>query len=133
MLFKPVFVDLQESNLRFQSRGRNAELGCGTRQSRYLAPRLGQGSLINSLSPGMVGRALRSGWRCLDLACIVYRQAGEIFWVLSQCDPVANGIDLSLLERAAQSGGITSCSTASISSPEARPPVPSPKRAALSV
>ena len=30
MLFKLVFVDLQGSNLRFQSRGRNAELGCGT-------------------------------------------------------------------------------------------------------
>ena len=30
-LLKPVFVDFQGSNLRFQSRGRNAELGCGTR------------------------------------------------------------------------------------------------------
>jgi hypothetical protein len=29
--FEPVFVDLEGSNLRFQSRGRNAELGCGTR------------------------------------------------------------------------------------------------------
>jgi hypothetical protein len=33
------------------------------------------------------------------LACIVYWQAREIYRVLSQCDPVANGIDLSLLER----------------------------------
>ena len=31
MLSEPVFVDLQGSNLRFQSRGRNAEPGCGTR------------------------------------------------------------------------------------------------------
>jgi hypothetical protein len=30
-LLKPVFVDFQGSNFRFQSRGRNAELGCGTR------------------------------------------------------------------------------------------------------
>jgi hypothetical protein len=32
---------------------------------------------------------------CLSpiLACIVYRQASEISRVLSQCDPVANGID----------------------------------------
>ena len=30
-LLKPVFVDLQGSNFRFQSRGRKAELGCGTR------------------------------------------------------------------------------------------------------
>ena len=29
-LLKPVFVDFQGSNFRFQSRGRNAELGCGT-------------------------------------------------------------------------------------------------------
>jgi Tn3 transposase DDE domain len=29
---------------------------------------------------------------------IVYWQASEISRVLSQCDPVANGIDLSLLE-----------------------------------
>src|SRR3984893_6879156 len=37
---------------------------------------------------------------CLNLilACIVYWQGREISWVLSQCDPVANGIDLSLLE-----------------------------------
>ena len=28
-LLKPVFVDSQGSNFRFQSRGRNAELGCG--------------------------------------------------------------------------------------------------------
>jgi hypothetical protein len=34
------------------------------------------------------------------MACIVYFywQVWEISWVLSQCDPVANGIDLSLLE-----------------------------------
>jgi hypothetical protein len=31
-------------------------------------------------------------------SCIVYWQACEIFRVLSECDPVANGIDLSLLE-----------------------------------
>jgi hypothetical protein len=32
---------------------------------------------------------------CLNLilACIVYRQASEISRLLSQCDPVANGID----------------------------------------
>ena len=37
---------------------------------------------------------------CLNLilACIVYWQASEISRVLNQCDPVANGIDLSLLE-----------------------------------
>jgi TnpA family transposase len=37
---------------------------------------------------------------CLNLilACIVYWQGREISRVLSQCDPVANGIDLSLLE-----------------------------------
>src|SRR5260221_6403748 len=37
---------------------------------------------------------------CLNLilACIVYWQACEISLVLSECDPVANGIDLSLLE-----------------------------------
>ena len=34
----------------------------------------------------------------LILACIVYWQGREISRVLSQCDPVANGIDLSLLE-----------------------------------
>ena len=34
----------------------------------------------------------------LILACIVYWQAREISRVLSQCDPVANGVDLSLLE-----------------------------------
>ena len=34
----------------------------------------------------------------LILACIVYWQAREISRVLSQCDPVGNGIDLSLLE-----------------------------------
>jgi TnpA family transposase len=37
---------------------------------------------------------------CLNLilACIVYWQACEISRVLSECDPIANGIDLSLLE-----------------------------------
>ena len=32
------------------------------------------------------------------LACIVYWQAREISRVLSQCDPLANGVDTSLLE-----------------------------------
>ena len=38
--------------------------------------------------------------RCLNLilACIVYWQAREISRVLSQCDPLANGVDTSLLE-----------------------------------
>ena len=46
------------------------------------------------------GRALRSACSCLNLilACIVYWQAREISWVLSQRNPVANGIDLSLLK-----------------------------------
>ena len=37
---------------------------------------------------------------CLNLilACIVYWQAREISRVLSECDPVANGVDTSLLE-----------------------------------
>ena len=37
---------------------------------------------------------------CLNLilACIVYWQAREISRALSECDPLANGIDLSLLE-----------------------------------
>jgi hypothetical protein len=53
---------------------------------------------------------------CLNLilACIVYWQAREISHVLSQCDPVANGIDLSLLEHVSP----MSCSTANISSIE---------------
>ena len=34
----------------------------------------------------------------LILACIVYWQAREISRVLSQCDPIANGMDLSMLE-----------------------------------
>jgi hypothetical protein len=34
----------------------------------------------------------------LNLVCIVYWQAREISRVLSQCDPVANGVDTSLLE-----------------------------------
>src|SRR5260221_14689744 len=36
----------------------------------------------------------------------------------SECDPLANGIDLSLLEHTAQSNGTMSCSTANISSIE---------------
>jgi len=49
----------------------------------------------------MVRPTLRSACSCLNLilACIVYWQAWEISWVLNECDPVANGIDLSLLER----------------------------------
>jgi len=37
---------------------------------------------------------------CLNLilACIIYWQACKTSRVLSECDPVANGIDLSLLE-----------------------------------
>ena len=37
---------------------------------------------------------------CLNLilACIVYWQGREISRVLNQCDPVANGVDTSLLE-----------------------------------
>ena len=37
---------------------------------------------------------------CLNLilACIVYWQGCEISRVLSECDPLANGIDLFLLE-----------------------------------
>ena len=37
---------------------------------------------------------------CLNLilACIVYWQAREIARVLSQCDPLANGVDTSLLQ-----------------------------------
>jgi Tn3 transposase DDE domain len=34
----------------------------------------------------------------LILTCIVYWQACEISRVLSECDPVADGIDLSVLE-----------------------------------
>jgi TnpA family transposase len=54
---------------------------------------------------------------CLNLilACIVYWQGREISRVLSQCDPVANGIDLSLLEHVSPIEWITSCSMASIS------------------
>jgi hypothetical protein len=44
--------------------------------------------------------ALRLACSCLNLilACIVYWQAREISRVLSQYDPVANGVDTSLLE-----------------------------------
>ena len=51
-----------------------------------------------------LGRALRSACSCLNLilACIVYWQAREISWVLSQRNPVANGIDLSLLKSVSQ-------------------------------
>jgi hypothetical protein len=40
-------------------------------------------------------------WSCLNLilACILYWQGCEISRVLSECDPLANGIDLSLLEQ----------------------------------
>ena len=34
----------------------------------------------------------------LILACIVYWHAREISRVLSQCDPLANGVDTSLLQ-----------------------------------
>ena len=34
----------------------------------------------------------------LILACIVYWQAREISWVISQCDPAKDGLELSLLE-----------------------------------
>ena len=44
---------------------------------------------------------------------------------------IPNGVNTSLLEHVSPSSGITSCSTASISSPEARPPVPSPKKGPL--
>ena len=46
------------------------------------------------------GRALRSACSCLNLilACIVYWQGREISRVLREGDPIANGIDLSLLE-----------------------------------
>ena len=46
----------------------------------------------------MVRPRCRSACSCLNLilACIVYWQAWEISWVFSQCDAVANGIDLSL-------------------------------------
>jgi hypothetical protein len=53
---------------------------------------------------GSAGRATRSAPRpsavCLTLilACIVYWQAREISRVLSQSDPEAAGVDLSLLE-----------------------------------
>jgi Tn3 transposase DDE domain len=51
---------------------------------------------------------------CLNLilACIVYWQACEISRVLSECDPVANGIDLSCWNTSAPLSGIMSCSTA---------------------
>ncbi len=44
----------------------------------------------------------------------------------SQCAPVANGIDLSLLERVSLIEWDNALRP--ISSPEARPPVPSPKK-----
>src|SRR5258708_263580 len=40
-----VFVDLQRADLRFKSGGRNAELGCRPRGSRYSASGVSQGSL----------------------------------------------------------------------------------------
>ena len=62
--------------------------------------------------------ALRLACSCLNLilACIVYWQAREISRVLSQCDPIANGVDPPCWNTSAPSSGITSCSTASISS-----------------
>jgi len=55
---------------------------------------------------------------CLNLilACIVYWQAREISRVLSQCDPLANGVILPCCNTSAPSSGITSCFTVSISS-----------------
>jgi hypothetical protein len=63
------------------------------------APRFGYAKAAGHLA--WSGRALRSACSCLNLmlACIVYWQAWEISWVPSKCDPVANGIDLILLER----------------------------------
>jgi hypothetical protein len=60
------------------------------------------------------GRALRSACSCLNLilACIVYWQACEISRVLSECDPIANGIDLSLLEHVSPRSSIKSGSKA---------------------
>src|SRR6266536_2204545 len=40
-----ILVNLQRSDLRFQGRGRNAQLGCRTRRPRYSASGLSQGSL----------------------------------------------------------------------------------------
>jgi hypothetical protein len=50
----------------------------------------------------MVRPRLRSAWSCpnLILACIVYWQAWEISCSSMKCDPVANGIDPFLVERA---------------------------------
>ena len=51
---------------------------------------------------------------CLNLilACIVYWQACEISRVLRECDPIANGIDLSLLEHVSPRSSIKSGSKA---------------------
>ena len=52
------------------------------------------------LLPLPKARRRESTCSCLNLilACIVYWQAREISRVLSQCDPVANAVDTSLLE-----------------------------------
>jgi hypothetical protein len=44
------------------------------------------------------GAVRSSSCLTLILGCIVYWQAREISRVLSQCDPVGNRVDLSLLE-----------------------------------
>jgi TnpA family transposase len=63
-------------------------------------------ALARDVFYGRRGRITRELWEqmntcsCLNLilACIVYWQACEISRVLRECDPLANGIDLSLLE-----------------------------------
>jgi hypothetical protein len=49
-------------------------------------------------TPASYGNKNSCSCLTLILACIVYWQAREISRVLSQCDPLGNGIDLSLLE-----------------------------------
>ena len=68
---------------------------------------------------------------CLNLilACIVYWQGREISRVLSQCDPVANGIDLSLLEHVSPIEWDNVVLYGKyIPRPKARPPAPSHKK-----
>jgi hypothetical protein len=75
----------------------------------------------------MVGRGLCLAWSCLRLmlVCVVYRQVWAICRLLSQRDPVANAVGLSLLRHVlTKLRGITSRTTASMPSPEARPSVP---------
>jgi hypothetical protein len=51
------------------------------------------------LTPASCGEQMNAGNRLkLILACTVYWQACEISRVLSECDPVANGIDLGPIE-----------------------------------